>query len=401
MPLYTYTAEAAPGEAVRDTASAEDLPDLGRRLADMGLALKSAAPARRGAGFGKIPLLTLAAVYRQLANSLAGGLPLADTLRLTSLECANPRLRRLLSSVYMTVASGCSLAEAMSEFPNSFPPIYVELVRAGEQAGALDRTLAQIADHAEQTATLNRKVASALVYPAVVGSVALMVLFMIVVVIAPRFATLYSDLGIREFPLPTRAVLAVSRTAPSVVLFLFGFAAVCLIFRRAAGERMSGVADWLKARTPVVRDLMERRSAAGVLSTLSVLLSTGAPLVESMKLAARAAGSRAMAAAMALAAARVASGERLGQAVEREGVLPATAAWQIGVAEEDGTLPETLASSAAMYQGMAEQLAAEISGFIEPLLILTLGVVVGLVVVSLFLPIVAIVSLLTGADAGA
>jgi len=146
---------------------------------------------------------------------------------------------------------------------------------------------------------------------------------------------------------------------------------------------------------------MERRSAAGVLSTLSVLLSTGAPLVESMKLAARAAGSRAMAAAMALAAARVASGERLGQAVEREGVLPATAAWQIGVAEEDGTLPETLASSAAMYQGMAEQLAAEISGFIEPLLILTLGVVVGLVVVSLFLPIVAIVSLLTGADAGA
>ena len=400
MPLYTYTAEAAPGEVAQGTASAEDLPDLGRRLAGMGLALRSAAEARPKAGFGKVASLTLAAVYRQLASSLAGGLPLADTLRLTSLECVNPRLRRLLSSLHMSVASGSSFADAMSELPQAFPPIYVELVRAGESAGVLDRTLAEVADHAEQTTTLNRKIASALVYPGVVGSVALLVLFMILVFIAPRFLQLYVDLGIRDFPLPTKVVLVMSHFAPSVAVLLVALVAAGFIFWRVRAERVSGLLDWLKLRLPVVRDLMERRSAAGIMSTLSILLSTGAPLVEAMKLAGRAAGGRKAASAMGLAAARVASGEKLGQAIEREGVLPATAAWQIGVAEEDGTLPATLASSAAMYQSQAEQLAAEISALIEPFLILTLGVLVGIVVVSLFFPITDVIRSLTSADTG-
>lgn len=340
----------------------------------------------------------LAVFTRQLATLLRAGMPLLRGLEVLIRQERSPVFRRTISALADAIRSGATLSDAMARHPRVFDELYLGMVRAGEAGGVLDVVLDRLARFAEKSLRLRGRVRAALVYPVIVLLVAGLILVGLLVFVVPRFRQIFADL-LKGAPLPplTQAVLAVSevvRTHYLAVLLAFGAVWIGLRFFRQtpAGGRLI---DGWKIKSPLFGDLLLKSIVARFSRTLGTLLASGVPILHAMSIARDTCGNRRVGEAVEFAHDRVKEGAPVARPLESARVFPPMVIGLIEVGEHTGQLPEMLNKIAEIYDEEVDQAVAGLSSLLEPVLIVLLAGVVGIIVLALFLPIIRIVQFLT------
>lgn len=399
MPRYSYTARLSSGETVSATADAPSLPALASNLAETGADIRSAREIEPETPFIRgIPYFEVLGVYRQIASAIEAGLPLKESLGMLSSESRNPHLRILLRFMETKVSEGMQLSDTMKLFPRVFPHVHVATVRAGETSERLGAVLEELADRAETLANMSRRFASALVYPTIVAIAALTLLSFSLTFIVPKFGGLFRDLGIQQFPLPTRIVFFVGKWfAPAATLIMAAavilIAVVCTQRKAASGHLRL---DAWKLRIPLVGQIIEKAGLARFASTMGVLLNAGVELPRALSVAAESADNGTVERILKNVSIDVELGNTLSESIDRHQAMPSAMAWRIGVGEESGSLVESLTKVGALYAMQVDSLVMSLAGFVEPLLIITVGSGVMMLVLGMFLPLVAVIQNLSG-----
>lgn len=396
MPTYTYTTQASSGPV---HVAANNLPAAIRSLVGQNVGITSIGQPRPDVtGDAKIGEAELCIFLRQLAASLENGTPLVEALRLLANEARSAATRRVLGAVAAEIADGVPFSAALSARPRAFGPVVPALVRAGERSGDLVETLRQIAEQREGFRTVARQAMGLLAYPALVALLAFIVVTFLLTFIVPKFVQLHAELGIEDFPWPTRLLLLLGRGLPWFLVALFAsvgaWLVIYLLRRRTTRGRL--VLDYWSLGTPVIGRINLNLALSRVCSALGLLLRRGVALPEALRLAGAASGNMVLAAAFRRGERAVVDGMRLADGLREAEVLPESFVWRISVAESSGEVADTFSRMAKFYQEVSHETARAFQGVIEPMLVILLGTMVMLIVLGIFLPLVNIVSELSG-----
>ncbi len=333
----------------------------------------------------------LAAFTRELATLLEAGLPLDRALGVLGALSANPALLSLVEDIRRRVQHGEALGAALAAHPRVFPPVYVNLVRAGESGGALETVLGRLAEHLERSRELRESVTSALIYPVILVLVAVGAVLLLLTYVVPQFAQLFADVD-RELPLATRVVVGAGELLQNHgVALLAGTLALAALFQRLA--RRPGPRRRLQAlalRTPLAGEFLRRADTARFARTLSTLLGNGVPLLEAFRGAGDVVEMLPLAERLGVVAERLREGGRLADELARAQALPAFAVQMIRVGEESGDLPSMLERVADVYERELQTSLRRALAVLEPALILVLGVVVAGIVMSILVAILGV-----------
>jgi type IV pilus assembly protein PilC len=408
VPVFEYEVADRAGALSRGRAQAENAGDLILRFREQGRLVLEIRPAagegalgraatlalgesvrntlrRLGSGVG---LATLVLFTGQLAAMLGGGLHLVRILTSLATETTNQKFGKVLTSVRDAITAGSSFADALGQFPHVFDRLYVSVVRAGELSGSLPGVLDTLTVYLEKTANLRRKVRGAIAYPTVILTVALGVVFIMVVKIVPIFEGVYARAN-ATLPAPTRTLIWVSGlvryyTFTVFVLCILGVIALYVVLQSDAGGRLF---DRLKLAMPMFGALIRKAIMARVCRTLAVLLNSGIPLVEAMETVSRVAGNRIIEKALTDATRRMRDGGTIAATLRETGQFPAMVIQLVATGEDSGTLPAMLAKAALYYEQQVDNSVATLSTLIEPVMIVIMGAIAGGVIFALYLPI--------------
>lgn len=405
MAIFQYQARnAATGRLVRGSVEAESVSELMEQLRQTGyIPLKVDAAARRswlgklGLNQGPLRSKDLAVFYRQLSTMVKAGLPVVTALEVLAGQ-EEGRIREVAAAINLRILRGSSLAEAMSESGNAFPAVQVELIRSGEMAGHLDTVLERLAVVEEKELNLRSKVKSATIYPCVVVLVACGVLTFMLTVVLPTFMGIFEEFN-AELPVMTRTLLAVvTGIRRWWAIVLVAIAALIFFFRRWAitpqGRR---TVDHWKLRIPVFGQLQTKMMLASMSRNLSMLLGSGLTLMPVLMATTQVMGNAIYRRALEEVRGGITQGVSLAESMRWTGVMPDFVVEMVQVGEQTGELEAVLGKVAEYYDRQVEDMVANLSSLLEPFLLLIVGVLVALVLVSLFTP---IVGLLNVVDAG-
>lgn len=335
----------------------------------------------------RVPARALADATRSLAVMVAARLPLVDALRTAARQTDHDRLRATLSDVARRVERGQPLAKSLERHPEVFGPLFGQLVREGEAAGALDAVLLRLADHLEKAEALRRKVRMAMAYPAIVLGVALATVTFLLTVIVPTFADMFADFG-AELPLPTRIVLGVTDALQAygwiALLVIVGLALLARTARR--DPRVRRALERIRLRLPVLGPLYAKGLTARVCRTLGTLVESGVALDEALRVTATASESLLAREATAEMRRRVVRGTSLAAPMARASFFPPMVVQMVSVGEETARLSEMLLHVAGHYEAEVDAAVDALASVIEPLLVVVLGIIVGAILVAIYLP---------------
>ncbi|MGB0333760.1 MAG: type II secretion system F family protein [Opitutales bacterium] len=351
-------------------------------------------------GFGKvIKPEELTTFTRQLATLLDAGLPLLRALEVMIRQEKNLRFKGVLEQIADQVKSGNPFSDGLSQHPKIFDRLYVNMVRAGEAGGVLEVVLSRLAGFMEKALKTKKKVKSAMVYPIVVVGVAISIVALLMVVVVPKFQTIFDDmLEGAALPGPTQFVVGVSNfmrenivlTMIIIVVAIVGFK---FLLKTPFGSKAF---NWCSINLPKVGDLVRKVNIARITRTFGTLLSSGVPILQSITITKDITGNKFYENALSRIHDAVRDGESLAKPMERESVFPNMVTSMVDVGEETGELAEMLNRVADNYDEDVDNAVAGITSIIEPVMIVFLAVVVGFIVIALFLPIVEIIKQLTG-----
>jgi type IV pilus assembly protein PilC len=325
---------------------------------------------------------------RQFATMINAGLPLVQSLDILAEQTENPALRKTIQEVLYDVESGHTLADAMGRHPKIFTDLFVNMVAAGEAGGILDTILLRLATFLEKNDALIRKIKGAMVYPAVIFSVAASAIVILLIFVIPTFQSMFESAGI-PLPLPTRIVIAMSA-------FLQGYwwaVAVALVaiyffirqfYKTDQGELMI---DRILLSLPILGDLQRKAAVARFTRTLGTLVSSGVSILEGLEITAKTAGNRVIHDAVMGSRASIAGGETIAGPLKESGVFPPMVVQMINVGEQTGGLDEMLTKIADFYDEEVDAAVETLLSAMEPIMIVVLGVVVGGMIVAMYLPI--------------
>ncbi|MDB6115208.1 MAG: epsF 2 [Lacunisphaera sp.] len=340
----------------------------------------------------------LAVFTRQLSTLLRAGMPLLRGLEVLARQERNAAFQRVLAALSETIKSGGTLSEAMAQHPRVFDRLYINMIKAGEAGGVLDVVLDRLAQFQEKSLKLKGKITSAMMYPAVVMGVAVLILAALLVFVVPKFKQIFADL-LKGAPLPTltQLVLTVSDAVKNHYLVALGVAVALWIALKAFRKTPSGakLLDTWMVKVPVFGELFLMGIIARFGRTLGTLLSSGVPILPALLITRDTCGNVRVADAITAVHDRVKEGATIARPLEATAVFPPMVTGMIDVGEQTGQLPEMLGTVADSYEDEVDNAVAGLSSLIEPVLILFLALVVGTIVIALFLPIVRIVQLLT------
>jgi general secretion pathway protein F len=397
MPAYRYEALDAQGKAQTGMVEADNAKAARTQLRSRALVplavLPVAAAANDGAGikftrrvFGATGL---AIWTRQLAGLVGSGLPLERALTALADEAEEQRQRELVAHLRSEVNAGSSFARALSTAPREFDEVYRAVVAAGEQSGALGAVLGKLADDLEERQALRNKVVGAMVYPAIVSFIAIVIVTFLVTYVVPQVAAVFTS-GKRALPFLTSAMIAISAFVRSwgwlVALGIAGGIAAFLFARRADAFRERTDAALL--RLPVAGRLVRGYNAARFAGTLAMLAGAGVPILKALQAAAETLGNRAMRADALDALVQVREGAPLASALATKKRFPGLLGMFARLGEQTGQLPAMLTRAAAQLGAEVQRRAMALATILEPLLIVGMGVVVMLIVLSVLLPII-------------
>ena len=407
--LFEYEVADRTGTLSRGRAEAQNQGDLILRLREQGGTVLAIRPASGAAallgGVSAGPILeafrqtfrrlssgvnlaTLVLFTGQLAAMLGGGLHLVRILTALAAETTNQKFRKIIEDVRDAITSGSGFADALARHPHVFDRLYVAVVRAGELSGALPIVLDTLTIYLEKAAQLRRKVIGAISYPAVILTVAILIVFVMIVKIVPVFENVYARAN-AQLPAPTRALIAVSTAVRSYTLVVFLLIALVVlgfyvVLQTEQGRR---TIDGLKLRFPLFGPLIRKAVMARVCRTLSVLLNAGIPLIEAMETVARATGNKVIEEALLAATRRMRDGGTIAETLRGTGQFPSMVTQLVATGEESGTLPAMLGKAATYYEQQVDNTVATLSTLIEPIMIVIMGGIAGAVIFALYLPI--------------
>jgi type IV pilus assembly protein PilC len=393
------------GEITEGVYAADSESRLRHDLEEKGLYVLSlqAKGALPGLGFAirmprqsRIPTLEFLVFNQELATLLKAGMPLVQSLDLLRRRVASPTFRGVLDDVYEKVRSGSALSDAFAVHGSLFPSVYTASLLAGERSGSLDTVLRRFVEYTKIIATVRRRTISALVYPAVLISLALILVAIIVLKVVPAFADFYESFH-AELPLITRVILRLSGIVrEQFLLIAFALAAAIAAFvfwLRQEGQR-ARFDRWI-LHVPMLGDVAAKFATSQMARTLATLLGGGLPLVNALDIAAKSMGNQFMARELEIVGSRVREGESFAAALERRGVFPEVAVKMAEVGESTGALQEMLNTVADFFD---EEIATKTERFvtlIEPTLLVMMGIVIAGLLLALYMPLFQLSSVLS------
>lgn len=400
MPVYLYRGRSRDGTEVRgqrQAASRQALANRLRREQIRPLTIKEKGGQRLFPPIGgRVKPKELAVFTRQFSVMIDAGLPLVQCLESLGQQQQNRAFQSVLQTVREDVENGTSLASALEQHPRVFDPLYSSMVAAGEAGGILDTILGRLSTYIEKAVKLKRAVVSAMVYPAVVLAVAMGIVLLILWKVVPLFATLFTSLQ-AELPWPTQLVIAASRlvghSIPFLVLGAFGLG---YTFRRCyatpGGRR---AVDRALLKIPLLGGVMRKIAISRFSRTLSTLLSGGVPILESLAITAKTAGNAVVEESVIRARNGIQEGKAMAETLRHSRVFPPLVTQMVGVGEQTGALDTMLAKLADFYEDEADAAVSDLLTALEPLLILLLGLLVGGIVISMYLPLFSLIAKLS------
>ena len=382
------------GSRIKGKSLAPDEQTLRAELRRQGVApsrIRKQRQLRRG---GKVNAADIAVFSRQLATMLTAGIPMVQAFDIVANGSEKPAMQKLILDVKSDIEGGTSLHEALAKHPLYFDDLYVNLVEAGEQAGALESLLDKIATYKEKTEALKKKVKKALFYPAAVLAVAVLVTIILLVFVIPQFEALYKGFG-ADLPAFTQFVIHISQIVQHDGVFIamvLAGAVWTFIYFKKRSKAMREFLDRLILKVPVIGPILNKAAIARYARTLSTMFAAGVPLVEALESVAGATGNIVYENAVNNMRDEVSTGQRLQRAQENTGLFPNMVNQMIAVGEESGSLDEMTGKVATFYEAEVDNAVDAMSSLLEPLIMVVLGVLVGGLVVAMYLPIFKLAS---------
>jgi len=340
-------------------------------------------------GGGSITPLDIAIFSRQLATMLSAGIPLVQSFEIVGSGHENAAMQKLILAIKTDVEGGSSLTEALAKHPLYFDDLFLNLVEAGEQAGALETLLDKIATYKEKTEALKKKIKKALTYPAAVLVVAFVVTAILLIFVIPAFEDLFKGFG-ADLPTFTRMVIDLSvfvREKGWYIAIMMGAGVGSFLYFKKRSRAMRHWLDRLSLKVPIIGPILKKAAIARYARTLSTMFSAGVPLVEALESVAGATGNIVYEVGVLEMRDEVATGQRLQQAMENTDLFPNMVIQMIAVGEESGSLDDMSSKVADFYEEDVDNAVDNLSSLLEPLIMSILGVLVGGLVVAMYLPI--------------
>lgn len=382
------TLEAASETAVVNKLRAQGLIPLDvQLLSKTGLNQEITIP-----GFEKrVKISSLAVFSKQMAGLVTAGLPLLRVLTILSEQTEDKVLQTALVAVQAEVARGVSLSVALESHPEVFPPLMISMVRVGEMGGFLADALQSVARTHADEAELQNKIKSATTYPLVVLSIAILGVIAMVTFVVPVFKSMFEGMG-SELPLPTQIIVSISNNMIWILPVMIVVAVVGWIWwsRNKNTEAVRKRVDPLKLRMPVFGPLNTKIAVARFARSLSMMLNAGVPLIQALAIVGEASNNYKIEQAVLTVQESVRQGRSFSVPLAKAEVFPSMVAQMVSVGEESGTLPEMLSSIADFYENEVETATEQLTASIEPILIVGIGIIIGGMVISLYLPIFTI-----------
>ena len=361
---------------------------VGASLRRQGILVKKVKK-RKLSGGRSIKQKDIAIFTRQLATMMKAGVPLLQAFDIVARGAANPRLTKLLTDIRSDVETGTSLSAAFRKHPMYFNALYCNLIEAGEAGGILEALLDRLAIYEEKTLALKNKIKSALIYPVAVLVVAFVVLTVIMIFVIPAFKDVFKSFG-ADLPAPTLVVIAMSEFFVEYWWAIFGTligGGYFFLQSWKRSEKMQMFMDRLLLRIPGFGDLINKAVLARWTRTLSTMFAAGVPLVEALDSVGGAAGNAVYAQATEQIQKDVSTGSALTSAMQTTGVFPTMVLQMSSIGEESGSLDHMLGKAAEFYEDEVDEMVKGLSSLMEPFIIVILGVLIGGIVVSMYLPI--------------
>ena len=403
---FAYKGRDSAGKIVKGKVDAVSETAVASRLRTMGIAPTSIAAAGSGTGLKKevslgglfekrVGLKDLAVMSRQMATMISAGLSLLRALTILTDQSENPTLKKTLDRVRLDVEAGASLSEAFAKHDVIFPPLMINLVRAGETGGFLEGSLESIADNYEKEVKLRGTIKSAMTYPVVVLIMALLGVVGMLIFIVPVFKTMFDGLG-GTLPLPTLILVWLS----GVLQWLGPVIAVALIAfsfwwaKNKNTERVRKVVDPIKLKLPVFGQLMTKIAIARFTRNFSTMMKSGVPILQALAIVGSTSGNYVIEKALIAVQESVRQGKTVSGPLSEESIFPSMVTQMISVGEDSGALETMLSKIADFYDQEVESTTEQLTALIEPIMIALMGVVLGGMIVALYLPIFSIFTLI-------
>jgi len=392
MPVFQYTARTPKGELVNDKI---DLPSRDDVIAHLRKNRMVVVQVRQAPTELRLPKLgagiktrDVVVFTRQFATMINAGLPLVQALDILAQQTENKRLAETTRQVVYDVESGHTLADALRKHPKAYSDLYVNMVAAGEAGGILDTILVRLAQFLEKNDAIVRKVKGAMIYPAVIISVAVIAISVLLIFVIPTFQNMFASVNL-DLPLPTRIVIGMSNVLKhywwAIIGVMVGSVFMINRYYKTAPGRLQ--IDALLLRLPVLGDVIRKAAVSRFTRTLSTLISSGVSILDGLEITARTAGNMVIHNAVMESRASIAGGETIAAPLQKSAVFPPMVISMIAVGEQTGGLDEMLSKIADFYDDEVDAAVSALLSLMEPIMIVVLGVIVGGMVVAMYLPI--------------
>ena len=402
MATFKYTVRDKSGKTVTGTLEGDTRDAVSAKLRSLGYMIVSLDESNALLGQlnsikfgGRVKVKDLTIFARQFSTMIDAGLSLTKCLSILSSQTESDVLREVIVQVGHDVESGQSLSDSMAKHPKTFPPIFINMVRAGETGGVLDDVLRRVADFFETDAALKAKIKSAMTYPIAMGSLVLAVLVAMMVFVVPVFQKMFSDMG-GTLPAPTQVLVAISEGSRGLPGLIFVIAAISgtVLFRWWKGTP-AGLLMWdgIKLNMPIFGQLVRKMALARFTRTFGTLVSAGVPILSALDIVANTAGNEVVANAVKKMRSAIKEGETIAKPLSESPVFPSMLVQMVSVGEETGALDAMLNKIADFYDEEVSTAVDGLTSLIEPLMMATLGLIVGGIVIALYMPMFNVITL--------
>jgi type IV pilus assembly protein PilC len=399
MAVFTYTAKAADGKKIDGIIKAADKSAAQAELRKKNLTISSLSEqrgAKKSGLFGPprphVKTKDIAVMTRQLSTMISAGIPLLESLEILHEQASDPGFKIVLDKIIERVRAGSDFSTALSEHPKLFTKIFVNMIKAGEASGQLDVILQRLADYMEAIEELKREIKSAMTYPVISLALILTITVGLIVGIVPKFKEIFDQLGMDKLPAPTEILMLMSKIMrehylPALGVIFVLVVAFMLYIRTKTGLRQW---HWVLLHMPVFGPLFRKVAISRFSRTFATLIQSGVPMLGALDIVASTAGNVLVEEAVLKAKDAVSKGETLGDPLAATKVFPPMVTRMISIGEKTGALEKLLMKISEFYDQEVRATVKALTSLIEPLLIATMGLIVGFIVLSIFLPIIEI-----------
>src|SRR5579871_3729161 len=402
MPVYTFKGTDSQGKKISGERVADNKVQVQSQLRRERITAKAIKEKGKEftlpqLGMGTVPTKDIAIFFRQFSVMIDAGLPLVQCLEILAGNQENPVFQKCLTGVRTTVEGGATLSNAMRQYPKVFDDLTTNMMEAGEAGGILDTILQRLATYVEKNVKLKAAVKSALIYPVSVITIATLVVGALLKFVVPVFANMFSGMGV-DLPLPTRIVIGLSNFVGRFWWLVIGFLVGFALFIRQSRQNPQGrlFFDKLLLGTPVLGPVLRKIAVARFTRTLGTLITSGVPILEGLTITARTSGNAVLELALMKVRKAIEEGRTIVDPLKECGVFPNMVSQMIGVGEATGAMDAMLQKIADFYEDEVDAATKDMLALLEPVIIGILGVAVGGIVISLYMPLFSMIAKLAG-----